>query len=313
MKVIRKRTSAAHLLVALHLVSISLLGYSCFACAGGRAGAHSSNIDTEKYEVGIDNDIICSEEPERIISEELICPMQKNLKKEEKLGKTMTTKKIRTMFWGVSLKDWLVSRYFKLLETYTLATKCVTSGGICLLGDFFAQTFENRSRKAHQNVVFDFDKLRAFALVFESIFLSGPLMHYAFDYMEYLVPITKSSSSSNNNKRLTAFQYLLSSKWGASFLHVASDIIVLGPIYVLSMMITSAVIEGHWKSLWLELKIDFLPTMWASTLSSCSFLPIQMVAFRMLPVQLRLLYMNMQDIVWNAVVSYYAHRSRVKL
>ena len=261
---------------------------------------------TRKISVDYTSNVKCPGQSERTNSDDFICIMLDKLTNEEKSGKIGDSKKSITVSWAILLKDKLVSRYLKLLETDALATKCIISGAISLLGDFLAQAFENRSEKAH------FDKLRAFALVFESTFLTGPLMHYAFDFMEYLVPIDTSVSSSDDSKTLTASQFCIFSKWGASFLHVAADILILGPIYVVSMMLTSAVIEGNWSTLWLEFKIDFLPTLWASTLSSVSFLPIQLFAFRMLPVHLRLLYMNMQDIIWNAVVSYYAHRSRGK-
>jgi len=301
MRSVLKRTSVAYVFISLFIANI------CFTAVRGQAELHGSNFNEKNEEEAIDSNIKCSEESEEISSKDFMCPVQKNRTDEKKMGKTVPTESILNLERGFSIKDRIVARYLELLETNALATKCATSGLISLLGDFLAQTFES-----HQSGSFSFDKLRAVALVFESTFLSGPLMHYAFDYMEYLVPITKSLSALTTDKKTTTIQYLLSSEWGASFIHVAADIIILGPIYVISMMITSALIEGRRKTLWFEFKTDFLPTMWASTLSSVSFLPIQVAAFRMLPVQLRLLYMNMQDIVWNAVVSYYAHRSRVQ-
>lgn len=219
---------------------------------------------------------------------------------EEKTIKILDLKKS----WTISLKERLVTRYLKLLETDALATKCVTAGLLSLVGDFFAQTYQSRSKKLHLN------KLRAFALVFESTFLSGPLMHYAYDYMEQMLPISKSVLSFDEIDVLAPLQVFLRNQWTASFLHVAVDIMILGPLYVLSIMITSGLIEGNRSTIWPEFKLDFLPTVRASTITSILFSPIQMLAFKVLPVHLRLLYMNIQDIVWNSVVSFYAHRSR---
>jgi hypothetical protein len=99
-----------------------------------------------------------------------------------------------------SKSHWVSSvtkNYLDLLETHELVTKCLTAGAIGILGDALAQNFEFLTQGEHNNHgsatrptdVLIYDKLRLFGIFFESTFLSGPLMHYAYDYLEYLVPI----------------------------------------------------------------------------------------------------------------------------
>jgi hypothetical protein len=198
-----------------------------------------------------------------------------------------------------------IDTYNHLLTNHAVITKSLTSGGIGLMGDVLAQFFEfkqlQRSSKA-----FTLDRKRAIGLFIEGSFISGPLMHYAFDLMEDLVPVHANDEIDSNEAQNSH----LGKQWGAAIFHVVADIVIMGPMYVLSLMVTTSFIEGRLSTLREELLRDFGSTYWASFLSSLAFGPAQVVAFGMLPVQYRLLYINIQDVVWNAVVSYMVHRSR---
>jgi len=197
----------------------------------------------------------------------------------------------------------VVSLYLHFLGAYELLTKSFTSGFIGLIGDFCAQCFEYRSSTSRQGgpaSPFSLDRIRLFAICFESTLVSGPLMHYAYNYMEYLVPIhddTDKNTSSVN-------------KWTAASFHVLADFVILGPIFVFTMMLLTSLIEGQIRYFWTELGRDFGPALCASTVASLTFVPIQLFAFRLLPLRYRLLYMNLQDVIWNAVVSIMAHKNR---
>ncbi len=197
----------------------------------------------------------------------------------------------------------IISTYLHFLANHALLTKSLTSGLIGGLGDICAQCFEQRGLAGASlfKMAVPLDRLRLFGIFFESIFLSGPIMHYAYDYMEYLVPV----HGKGGQKSDSSLQ-----QWFAASFHVLLDIVVLGPLFVLLLMATTSVIEGKVGSLKRELMTEFGPTLWVSTLASIGFIPTQLLAFRLLPVQFRLLYMNMQDIVWNAIVSFMAHKAR---
>lgn len=209
--------------------------------------------------------------------------------------------------------DYFANLYLELLESHTLLTKCTTAGLIALLGDILAQGLEYHMQEndiIHQQ--FSIHIRRAFGIFFESMFISGPIMHWSYDILEEKVPIEETTSMYESTSSTDDNDILVSSlrKWAAALFHVIIDLIILGPVFVLSMMVTSSFIEGRWRTIWQEFKSDFSPALWASTLSSLSFLPMQTVAFRLLSVKFRLLYMNLQDIIWNAVVSFMVHKSR---
>lgn len=201
-----------------------------------------------------------------------------------------------------------ISLYLDLLQSSALLTKCLTSGFIGGIGDICAQMFEN---KISRNRLFAIDRLRVFGIAFECVAISGPLMHYAYDFLESIVPIhelesddTQSVNKSHKNHSKTPIHM-----WAAAIFHVVSDTFFLGPVYVLSIMVSSSFFEGRIGTIKKDLAMNFLPTLKVSIFSSIGFMPMQVTAFRILPTQFRLLYMNIQDIIWNAVVSFMAHKS----
>ncbi len=212
----------------------------------------------------------------------------------------------------------IMTIYLGLLKEHEVLTKSLTSGIIGIIGDFVAQCFEynvNMDRHSHGqnfNNAFFLDRVRLFGIFFESTFVSGPLMHYAYDYMEHLVPVHDGDEEEYNNYEgdLVKKNRSSISKWTAASFHVLADIFILGPIFVFTMMLFTSIIEGRIATFLSELVLDFGPALWASTLASFSFVPIQLLAFKCLPIKFRLIYMNLQDVVWNAVVSVMAHKSR---
>jgi hypothetical protein len=207
-----------------------------------------------------------------------------------------------------------ISFYLHLLQSSALLTKCLTAGFIGAIGDICAQIFEHRMSNSAKFVL---HRRRLLGIAFECSAVSGPIMHYAYDFLESIVPIQdvdddddekqtlENANVYNGGKSISSMK-----KWAAALFHVLSDTFLLGPIYVLSMMATSSLFEGRMNTFKADLALDFFPTFKASIYSSLGFLPMQVFAFRMLPSQFRLLYMNLQDIIWNAVVSFMAHKSR---
>jgi hypothetical protein len=205
-----------------------------------------------------------------------------------------------------------ISVYIHLLESSALLTKCLTAGFIGGIGDVCAQMFEH---KMSSNTRFALDCRRVFGIAFECTAISGPLMHHAYDFLERIVPIHDSESDERHQLDNASDDHMDNTispvhRWAAAIFHVLTDTFLLGPIYVLSIMATSSLFEGRMSTLKKQLAMDFLPTLKASIYSSLGFMPMQVLAFRMLPSHFRLLYMNIQDIFWNAVVSFMAHKSR---
>jgi hypothetical protein len=198
--------------------------------------------------------------------------------------------------------------YMYFLTTKPLITKCLTAAIIGGLGDLSAQYTEHRMSVVSESVYssFKLDFMRQIGILIEAGFVSGPIMHYAFDLMEIWFPVHGDNDGSHGCIEKSD----KAKKWCAAFIHLLLDTVFLCPIFVLSMMLITSLVEGRIYSLPYELRYEFMGTFYTSTLASIVFLPMQLLAFRLLPINLRLLYMNAQDIFWNAIVSFMAHRSR---
>jgi protein Mpv17 len=206
----------------------------------------------------------------------------------------------------------IVTVYMYFLNQSPLITKCLTAASIGGLGDLSAQYTEHRLNAAWSDVYYSFqvDFMRQIGVMIEAGFVSGPIMHYAFDLMEAWFPVhgdnrdelLEGSKNSNSRAKMR--------KWCAALIHLLLDTLLLCPIFVFSIMVFTALMEGEINSLMYELQYEFLGTYYIATLASFIFAPMQLLAFRLLPINLRLLYMNVQDIFWNAIVSFMTHRSR---
>ena len=209
----------------------------------------------------------------------------------------------------------LSAMYVRFLQSHPLLTKTLTAGFVAMIGDFLAQLFEHRMSNGVRLIL---DAPRSLGMIFEYTFLSAPLMHYAYDYLEYIIPIHETIETNEEEALLerstdldTARIRMQSLKrWAAATSHVLADIFVLGPFYVLFIMFGTSLFEGRISSLQAELLVNYIPTVKAAVATSLGFMPMQVAAFGVLPTQFRLLYINFQDIIWSAVVSFAAHKAR---
>ena len=92
--------------------------------------------------------------------------------------------------------------------------------------------------------------------------------------------------------------------------HVLIDNIVMAWLYVSLTMCTTAIFEGHYETIPHELKNDLFSAVKASWKSSVGLAPMQLMSFLYLPKNLKVLAVNVQDIVWVAVISYATHVNR---
>jgi len=108
-----------------------------------------------------------------------------------------------------------------------------------------------------------------------------------------------------------SFQQIHSRKYVNAFLHVLIDQGIMAFPYVAVMMFVTGVVEGHWEELADEFKHDLFPNvhrLWIAALLGIA--PIQVVAFRLLPLKWRALAVNLLDVFEVMVMSYITHRNR---
>jgi Mpv17 / PMP22 family len=230
------------------------------------------------------------------------------------------------------------SWYMMNLDTFPLVTKAVTAGVIGIFGDYMAQWLEylvlerkNDQKTRHQqltrqsttmlrsNNIFDLTLLshtvtnalsingnyhfrRGLSILADGMLISGPLMHIGYNYFETIVPISGAGGMSFLG---------MSSSTIAALSHVFADSIVLDSIFIASTFIMTGLFEGYSpKQLIPHFKMDYIPSLKASWLTSLALLPIEFVCFRFLPLSFRVLAVNFIDVVWDAVISFMAHRNR---
>lgn len=192
--------------------------------------------------------------------------------------------------------DW----YTKILESNPVITKSVTTALIQFLGDYFAQSYEAFQMSSQQKTLgllcnpfqsFDYNLRRGASLAMDGLLLSGPLLHYAFELMEKILPTENGSSY-------------------AAFIHVLANDYLVDSTYLLISFFFVAIVEGHAHELSTLFRKDFLATLQASWGTSVLLIPIEFLCFSKLPVSWRVLSMNFIDILWGAIISFVAHRSR---
>ena len=187
-----------------------------------------------------------------------------------------------------------IPQYYEYLQEWPVVTKSTTACIIGGLGDLLAQYTEVAIFVSTSH----YDSYRALSVALEGLFVSGPLMHYSYEVMEALIP--ESENASNREK------------WIIALLQVFIDCLIMNCVYVATLMITTAILQGRIRYIKSELKLEYWNGVKTSWVTSLCFAPMQCAMFRYVPVIFRVLAMNLQDIIWNAAISYVAHRSRKK-
>ena len=192
--------------------------------------------------------------------------------------------------------------YLAQLRASPLITKSVTSGILGVCGDYMAQWLEYRlgrrrsgkdSSASSLSIYGTYDARRGIAILLENIFLSGPLMHWGYNFFERVVPITEGRSL-------------------AAMAHVVADSLVLDSVFVGTAIVATGLVEGYRlkDDIVPQLQRDYPDALKASWATSTVLMPLEFVCFRYLPVTFRVLAMNLTDIIWDGVISFMAHKSR---
>lgn len=216
----------------------------------------------------------------------------------------------------------LGSLYISYVEKYPIVTKAITASIIQALGDTLSQRIEisvssspaynknhkkcnsdeNAAEKDVESKSSKIDFRRVVALASEGLFVSGPLMHFAYDFFDSILPIHNSTSS--------RYDYCLS--WLYAVLQIIADLFIMDSFFVLSALIVSGVVEGQYffQQIIPQIKSDYLSNLKAAWYSSLFIFPLQLLSFRYLPLYLRVLIQNLLDVIWNGVISYLTHVPR---
>jgi hypothetical protein len=197
--------------------------------------------------------------------------------------------------------------YTTHLTANPIITKSVTAGVIGFIGDCMAQNIEymmerrknpkqEASSLAHGLSIHGrYSFQRGLAILTDGVFISGPLMHFGYNLFESIMPINVGGGSSSL----------------AAMAHVVADSVLLDSIFVASTFIVTGIMEGYtYKELVPQFRSDYVPTLKASWATSFFLLPFGFTCFRYLPLTYRVMAVNFLDVVWDAVVSFMAHRSR---
>jgi peroxisomal membrane protein 2 len=193
--------------------------------------------------------------------------------------------------------------YLSTLEAAPLLTKCVTGALLGIIGDYGAQWFESKMllelRRQHHIIStttssWKYDYQRGRGIMMENFLISCPLQHYGYDLFERMLPIEGGS------------EFYMSF---AAVVHVFFDCVVLDGIFVATGILFGGVFEGHnlMKYVLPNLRNTYFSALRAALITDLSFAPVEFLAFRFLPLPLRVLSVNAVDLVWNGVVSYAFH------
>jgi hypothetical protein len=109
----------------------------------------------------------------------------------------------------------------------------------------------------------------------------------------------------------TSFSLASQRQYVNAFLHVAIDQGLMAFPFVAIMMFITGIVEGHWNTLREEFASDYIDNihaLWVAALLGIG--PIQIIAFRLLPLKWRALAANILDVLEVMVMSYLAHRNR---
>jgi len=190
--------------------------------------------------------------------------------------------------------------YVGILEAFPLVTKACSAAIIGFLGDTCAQQFEERTRVKREGPTaspIKYDVRRGLSIVADGLFVTGPILHFVYDFLENLIPVSGSSLPPSL----------------AALSQVLLDDIFVDSLFVATTFIFTGITEGYGRKTLSQFKTDFVPTVKAGWAASLLLMPLEFTCFRFLPVSFRVLGMNFVDIVWDGVLSFQVHKNRIRM
>lgn len=221
----------------------------------------------------------------------------------------------RMQIGGAFLATW----YMGCLSKFPVWTKATTSAGIGWIGDTAAQVMEERLRILPEMKGFTnnfttttnllgetnnvqkfwdyYDVRRGIANVADGIFVTGPLLHYAYNLLEWMVPVSGAAAGLGATM--------------AAMTQVFIDDFILDALFVGILFLTTGLGEGYrLGDVWNQLRKDYVGAVKTSWMTSVVLMPMQFCLFRFFPLSVRVLGMNLIDVFWEGMVSFMVHRRR---
>ena len=125
---------------------------------------------------------------------------------------------------------------------------------------------------------------------------------------EKLIIANNKKDKSKKKKKLSSKQKFLNTT-----AHVLFDNFVMTLIcYIPILIVFTGLLEGYdAHAIMKELRTELIPSLKVSyRVSLCGFLPVQLLGFHFLPMKLRVLVVNVLDVIWVTAMSWATHRNR---
>jgi len=181
----------------------------------------------------------------------------------------------------------LLQIYRREINLHPIRTKALTTALIASIGDIVAQSLSPTA----------FSLRRLVGVLTDGLLIAGPFMAFSYDKLETTFP---SQHKQGIAKSIAALKMMLVSCF------------IIDTFFVLEMTTVSYILEGlPLAHLLAHLRADFPTTLRAGTAATLALCPADFLVWRYLPPKARQMGMNMIDLVWTAVISYFAHRNRV--
>ncbi|KAL3770724.1 hypothetical protein ACHAWU_009256 [Discostella pseudostelligera] len=214
----------------------------------------------------------------------------------------------------------LVGWYSHQIDDYPVLTKSIFGGCSSILGDMLAQFIENNTALREEPTEGLYAQ-RILAMFCTGL-CYGPMLHYIYEFYEHI--LTNNASANALAMMMTATIYL---PWRRMHLQLynlrrtthdshphkkkkEARTGTRGQARTGGMVVTG-IIEGRWDVLGEEFHEDFINNVHSLWLAAIMFTgPIQIVAFRYLPLKWRTLAVNVLEVFEVMVMSYITHRNR---
>ena len=223
--------------------------------------------------------------------------------------------KQRMILSPYSITTW----YMNQLDTHELRTKFVSSAILALVGDVCAQKIVTHYVNPIEAATAKLDKRRMLAMFIDGLVCTGPLLHYVYEFYEWILPthdnnvIVDTKDGDTSSGLITAKENPSSARkrFLNATLHVLFDNFIMAFVYIAVIMITTGLLEGRQSTIVHELKHDLIPSLKVSwRVSILGYIPAQLLSFHFLPIKLRVLAVNILDVIWVTAISYVTHRNR---
>lgn len=175
-----------------------------------------------------------------------------------------------------SLPKRALAQYLLFLKLYPVVTKAVSSGILSALGNLLAQMIEKKQKKDSQSL--EVSGLLRY-LVY-GLFVTGPLSHYLYLFMEYWVPPEV--------------------PW-ARVKRLLLDRLFFAPAFLLLFFFLMNLLEGKNISVFVaKMRSGFWPAL---QMNWRMWTPLQFININYVPLQFRVLFANMAALFWYAYLA----------